>query len=718
MNGPICSKIHDGVAVITINHPPVNALTTGVPQGIVEALNAVRDDVTVRSVVIHGAGRNFAAGADIKEFVRFVAGHGPMPELNRWFNAIEDFPKPVIMAIHGAALGAGLELAMAGHYRIATADAQLGQPEVKIGLIPGAGGTQRLPRLVGVKQAAEMCALGEPITAADALASGLIDRVVAQRGAGPQSGAEAPASAVSTLDELLEAAIQFARETREIRRTKDCHSKLGSPADAEPILSEIRARCAKSKRGLEAPRAALDAIAAAISTDLEAGLKLEAEIFHRLMSSDQCKALIHAFFAERTVSKVPGLAPDTHVLPIHQVAVVGAGTMGAGIAMALANAGIPVRLRDSDADALQRGMKAIQANYARSIQSGSLTDAQRDQRLSLISPQTDWVGFDQADLVIEAVFESMTIKRDVFAEVDRIAKPSCILASNTSTLNIDRIAAATSRPTMVVGLHFFSPANVMRLLEIVRGRETAPEVLATAMAFAKNIKKVGVVVGNGLGFVGNRMIIPYMDEAQFLVEEGATPEQVDRVLTGFGMAMGPFAVADLSGLDVFWHIHEGRFSATSTAREPLGLELLYRQGRYGQKTQAGWFKYGSDRKPKPDTEVVEQVQAAATQQGISQREISDAEILDRCLLALINEGAKLLEEGIASRAVDIDVIYMTGYGFPSHRGGPMFFADTVGLKKILKRIRELQKEQADVRWKPAGLLETLVAEGKRFGELA
>jgi 3-hydroxyacyl-CoA dehydrogenase len=599
-------------------------------------------------------------------------GAGPLPEFHRWLNMIEDSAKPVIMAIHGQAFGAGLELAMAGHYRILDDKAQVGQPEVKIGLIPGAAGTVRLPRLVGVEKAAEMCVFGEPLSARDALAAGLVDRI--------------------SQGDVVSKAVMHASNITQVRRTRDL-----------PIRGSLPLLTIKSR--LQAPRANLEAIEKTSKLDFEQGCRAEAEIFRRCLGSSEAKALIHAFFAERAASKVDGVTKDTAVYPIFSAAVIGAGTMGGGIAMAIANSGIPVRLKDTSRDQLERGLATIRKNYDRSVVNGRMTPVQRDERLARITPQLDFAGFDQADIIIEAVFESLDLKKRVFAEMDRIAKPTCLLASNTSTLDIDGLARATSRPHMVLGTHFFSPANVMRLLEIVRGKDTAPEVLATALALAKTLKKVGVVSGNGFGFIGNRLVIPYMDQAQFLVEEGATPEQVDRVLTDFGMAMGPFAVADMSGLDVFMSIRKERVSKPGE-RETVGVPLLCAKGRYGQKTKAGWFKY-DDRKATPDAEVVAWVHAAAREARIEQRTITDEEILDRCIYALVNEGARVLEEGIAARASDIDVVYLTGYGFPNFRGGPMFYADTVGVPKVLARIREFG-------WKPAPLLERLVKEGRGF----
>lgn len=663
-------SIHNGVGVITINNPPVNALGSGVPEGIKTAVHALEENPEVRSIVMIGGGRTFVAGADIHEFVEVIEGRGGMPALHPAFFAIEDCTKPVIMAIHGAALGGGLELAMAGHYRVAAPDAQVGQPEVKIGLIPGAGGTQRLPRLAGIVKAAEMCAFGEPIPAREALEAGIIDKLID--------------------GDLLEGAIAFAHGVTGVRRTRDLAVR---PGDTGVIRHNLRT-------ALIAPSAALDAVEAAMTLPFEAGIRRETELFERCLHSDQCKALIHAFFAERAVAKVPDIPKGTPVYPIRQAAVIGAGTMGGGIAMALANAGIPVLIRDADNNALDRGMGTIRRNYERSVKTGRLTAAAAEERLARITPQLGWTGFEQADIVIEAVFESLTLKQQVFTELDQIAKPECVLATNTSTLDVDAIAAATARPEKVLGMHFFSPANVMRLVEIVRGRASEKSAVATVMALAKALKKIGVVVGNGFGFVGNRMFLPYMEQAELLVEEGAAPKQVDRALTAFGMAMGPLAVADLSGIDVFWRIQQEAPAAIGN-RRASAIEKLHAAGRYGQKTRAGWYRYDENRKPLPDPDVLALVQK-------QHRKIEDQEIVERCIYALINEGAKVLEEGIALRSADIDVVYLAGYGFPSYRGGPMFYADTVGLDKILDRVRIFG-------WEPAGLLERLVAEGKRFG---
>ena len=660
-------SVQGDIGVITIDNPPVNALSSAVLEGLRTAFDALEKHTDVRAIVVMGSGRTFVAGADINELAEIHAGIGQMPPFHPVLNAIENCTKPVIMAIHGMALGGGLELAMAGHYRVATPDAQVGQPEVKIGLIPGAGGTQRLPRLAGVAEAAEMCAFGDSIPTDVAKDWGILDWIVK--------------------GDLREGAIEFAHEVmgQPVWKTRDRDDKL-IPTEA---LAALRAQCKRSRRNLIAPLAAIDAVELAITTSFDEGLRREAEIFERCLFSDQCKALIYAFFAERAVAKVPDIPKDTALYAIRSAGVIGAGTMGGGIAMALANAGIPVRVKDTEQAALDRGLATIRKNYERSVKSGRLTTAAAEERIARISPQLGWEGFDQVDIIIEAVFESMALKKQVFAEIDKIAKRECVLASNTSTLDIDAIAAVTSRPEMVIGTHFFSPANVMRLVEIVRGKATEKPVIATAMALAKTLKKVGVVVRNGFGFVGNRMVFPYMNEAQFLVEEGATPEQVDRALTDFGMAMGPLAMADMSGIDVFWRI-EQEFPPRTGTKAPEAIAKLYAAGRYGQKTGAGFYRYDENRKPVPDPDVFKLVQKDT-------RSISDEEIVERCIYALINEGFKVLEEGIASRAVDIDVIYLTGYGFPAYRGGPMFYADLVGLKKIHARVVEFG-------WTPAALL--------------
>jgi len=688
----------DGAAVLRISNPPVNALSAGVPEAIASAIASAEANAAVRAIVLMGAGRTFIAGADIKQLEEMAWGRGPgPPSLHELLQQIEACAKPVIMAIHGTALGGGLELAMAGHYRVATSDAQLGQPEVNLGIIPGAEGTQRLPRLVGVEKAIEMCVSGKPIKAPDALAAGLINAVL--------DGDLAVSAAAYARSVVGRAAHPKISERR---------VALRQAATLAEALSQGRELARKSKRNLIAPLKAVDAIEAAATLPFEEGCRRERQLFQECVVSDQCRALIHAFFAERGAGKMPGIGRDTSVGPIERVAVVGAGTMGGGIAMACVNAGLSVRLRDNDQPALDAGLAAIRKNYAASVQRGRLTAEDVAQRMQMIHPQIDYSGFESADVIIEAVFENAALKTKIFSELSSVAKPGAILASNTSTLNIDEFAAATGHPENVLGLHFFSPANVMRLLEIVPGKGSSNSTLATGLAFAKRLSKVGVVVGNCRGFVGNRMMFPYMYEAQFLVEEGATPEQVDSALTSFGMAMGIFEVDDMAGLDIAWRVRQelGQF-ADPRLRRPLVADRLCEMGRYGQKTGNGWYAYSDDRKPKPDPEVLALIREQARRAEIPQRQFSQEQIVERALYGLINEGARILEEGIALRAADIDIIYLNGYGFPAWRGGPMFYADTVGLPKIYERIREFHREHGE-RWRPADLLRNLAETSTTF----
>ena len=684
--------LHDDVAVITLANPPVNALTEEVHQGIQAAIRTAAADPDVRAVVLVGAGSTFCGGVDLREIQQIIAGERsrgcllPLALLQE----IEDCPKPVVAAIHGSALGGGLELAMSAHYRVSTPSARMGQPEVKVGLIPGASGTQRLPRLVGVAKAVEMCAFGEPISAQEALALGLVDRIVA--------------------DDLMQGAIAFAREAigQPMPRTRE--------RDVEPdSLETAPERAQRTRRGQQAPLAAIDAVEAATELSFEDGCRREAELFDDCLRSTQSKAMIHAFFAERAVSKVPDVPAETQSFDIQRVAIVGAGTMGGGIAMTFANAGIPTLLKDASQGALDRGMASIARNYAGSVKKGALSQAAMDQRLALIAPQLTYAGFERADVIVEAVFEDMDVKREVFAQLDGIAKPSCVLASNTSTLDIDQMASATTRPEVVIGLHFFSPANVMRLLEIIRGRATSKEAIATSMALARRLGKVGVLARNCRGFIGSRMMEPYWREAEFLVEEGASVEEVNQALYGFGMAMGPLAMADLVGLDIAWRIRQVfREAANPGVRQPRVIDLLYKMGRFGQKTGHGWSSYDAARKPSVDPETAALIEQAAREAGIERRRILSQEIVDRCVYGLVNEGARLLEEGIALRASDIDVVYLTGFGFPVWRGGPMFYADTVGLPQVLKRIEEFQTKHGPGLWTPAPLLRRLAESGKTF----
>jgi 3-hydroxyacyl-CoA dehydrogenase len=687
------------VGVITIDNPPVNALRPGVAEGVQTGLTQLLGDDGVRAIVLIGAGRTFPAGADIKEFGKITSGQTSRRlALAPMLQALEDCPKPVIAAIHGTAFGGGLETAMACHYRVAVASAQVGQPEVKLGLIPGAGGTQRLPRLAGLARAAEMCALGDPVRAADALQAGILDRVVE--------------------GDLLQGALAFARDVlargEPPRRTRDLPVLPPAPGAIEAVRDAIRTR----SRGLFAPLKAVEAVEAAGTLPFAEGLDKEAELFQECLFSDQSKALIHVFFSERAVSKVPGVSKDTPVVPIRRAAVVGAGTMGGGIAMAYANAGLPVLLKEVSQEALDRGLATIRKNYSAAVQRGRLSQADMDQRLSRIEPTLSYDRFREADIVVEAVFEGMELKKQVFAELDRVTRPDAILASNTSTLDIDALASMTTRPGQVIGHHFFSPANVMRLLEIVRGKATTPAVIATSMALAKALGKVGVLVGNCTGFVGNRMFGPYQREAQFLLEEGARVEEVDAALVEFGMAMGPLAVGDLAGLDVGWRIRkEYQHLVPKGRRVPLVADRLCERGRFGQKTGAGWYRYPEgSRAPVPDPEVEKLIEECAAGAGIVRRTIAAREIVERIVYALVNEGARILEEGFALRASDIDVIYVHGYGFPAHRGGPMWYADTVGLAKVLERVRQFERQHGEL-WAPAPMLTRLAQDGNTFADL-
>ena len=624
----------DDISIVTIDNPPVNALSAAVASGIAATVTQIEKDETAKGVVFIGAGRTFIAGADIKEFGERTSGKIICREsLKPLLLRIENLRMPVVMAIHGTAFGGGLELAMAGHYRIALATAQVGQPEVKLGIIPGAAGTQRLPRLAGVAKAVEMCTEGAPVKAEDALRAGILDRLVE--------------------GDLLTAAIGFAKEVagKLAPKTRERNEKLGTREQNAPILAAAREMAGKKQRGLLAPLAAIEAIDAATTLSFEEGCRKEEELFTKCLFSDQSKALIHAFFGEREVAKIPGLAKETPTRRVNSVGIVGAGTMGGGIAMVFANAGIPVVLKETDPSAL-----------------------------------------------------------------DRVCKPGAILATNTSSLDIDEIASATARPQSVIGTHFFSPANVMRLLEIVRGAATSKEVIVTCMQLSKRIGKVGVLVGNCMGFVGNRMFGPYRREAQFLVEEGASVSAVDSALYDFGMAMGPLATGDLAGLDVGWLIRkEFRHLQKPGVRQAFLEDRLCELGRFGQKTGAGWYKYDENRKASPDPQVFGLIRQWTSDAKIPQREIAANEIVDRCIYTLVNEGAWLLEEGIALRAVDIDIIYLNGYGFPAYRGGPMWYADTVGLKKVYARIREFQQRLGNW-WEPAPLLQRLAEQGKTFAE--
>ncbi len=705
MSQLVRTSVTKGVGVIIVDNPPVNALSPGVPAGILAGIDGFVADDAVSAIVLIGAGRTFIAGADIKQFGKITSGQKPSgPGLVTVVHALEDSPKPTVAAIHGYAFGGGLETAQGCHYRVALESAKVGQPEVKLGIIPGAQGTQRLPRLVGVEKALTICALGDPVAALEARRIGILDAVF------PGAGH----------DELLAAAVDFAAGVSDSgtahTKVSERDEKLCSAAECRALCSAAEAIVRKARRGQAAPLRAIEAVGCAVTLPFSEGIKREREIFQECLFSTQSKALIHQFFAARNARKIPGIPKGSPARPIRSAAVLGAGTMGGGIAMCYANAGIPVRLKEVSQDALARGMSTIRKNYQRSVRSGRFTPEYVQERLGLITPQTTWDGFAEVDIVVEAVFEDMALKREVFGQIDAVAREGAVLATNTSTLSVDEIALATSRPADVIGHHFFSPANVMRLLEIVRGERTSSEVVATSLQLAKTLRKVGVLVGNCHGFVGNRMFHPYRREAQFLAEEGARPADIDRVLYAFGAAMGPLAVGDLAGLDVGMRVRrEAPQLYPPGTRRPLAEDALCELGRYGQKTKKGWYRYGEGRSRHEDPQVDDVLRGIAEEHSIRQRTIADDEIRDRTVLALVNEGARILEEGIALRSSDIDVIYAYGYGFPPYRGGPMFYADTVGLDRVLDRVREFHDQHGHW-WTPAPLLERLAAAGGSFSE--
>jgi 3-hydroxyacyl-CoA dehydrogenase len=677
----VTTRRQDHVLVVTIDNPPVNALSPGVAENIAAAVREAQNDGDVTGIVVIGAGSTFVAGADIREFDRIVAGERTMIALNPLFNEIESSGKPVVMALHGNVLGGGLELAMAGHYRIASPLTKLGQPEVKLGLIPGAGGTQRLPRLAGTEAALQMCVFGEPIGAKRARELGLVDSVVE--------------------GDLLQAACAFLLDSPPPRRTRDQMANLSSPDEAQALAARVKQEVGRRLRHQAAPLAAVDAICAAAALPFEEGLKHEARLFAECLFGEQSRALIHTFFGERTVSRVPELLKDIRPLDVRLAGIVGAGTMGSGIAQCYAAAGIPVLLTDTDADALERGMTGIRAALAGQAAKGRITAQAVEERLALITPVKDWSGFERCDLILEAVFEDFDLKQSVFAQMDQIARPGAILASNTSTLDIDALAQSTKRPGRVIGHHFFSPAPVMKLLEIVRGAVTESEALVTSIALARRLKKTAVISRNAFGFIGNRMFEPYRAQAVSIAEEGAQPWDVDRALVEWGMAMGPLAVGDLSGLDVFWRMKQMALRAGIAHLDSETFEdRLVGQGRLGQKSGAGWHLYDVNRKTTPDPDVEQQLRLYAAEMAIPQRRFTPEQIVERCLDALINEGGRLLTEGVARCDVDVDMVYVLGYGFPAWRGGPMFYASRMGKRKIHERLLR-RYEQHGPFWKPS-----------------
>jgi 3-hydroxyacyl-CoA dehydrogenase len=686
-------KVDGDVAVITLNNPPVNGLGHATRKGVVEGIQRALDDQAVRAVVIIGAGKAFSGGADIREFNTPLMTAEPI--LHTVIDVVENSSKPVVAALHSVAMGGGLELALGCNYRVASPGAQIALPEVKLGLIPGAGGTQRLPRLVGLELGLNMVVSGNPVLSEKLAATRLFDQIVE--------------------GDLLQGAIAFARQVAEARPLPKVRDIRIDYPDHEAFLQFSRNTVKAVAGALPAPLKCVEAIAAAVTHKFEDGLKAERKLFIELVQGPESKALRHAFFSERAAAKIPDVRSDTPVRQIRAAAVVGAGTMGGGIAMNFANAGIPVTILEMRQEALDKGLATIRKNYESTVKKGKLTPEKFEQRMGLIGGTLDYQEIAGADIVVEAVFEDMAVKEDVFRKLDAVMKPGAILATNTSTLDVNRIAGFTQRPQDVVGTHFFSPANVMKLLEIVRGAQTGVDVLATVMALAKKLKKTGVVSGVCDGFIGNRMIEQYSRQAGFLLEEGCTPQQVDRAMEQFGFAMGPFRMGDLAGNDIGWYIRKRRYVEKPEVTYSKTADLLCEMGRFGQKTGAGWYDYKpGDRKAYPSGLVDQMIVQHSADIGVERRQISDREIVERLVYSLVNEGARILEEGIALRASDIDMAYLTGYGFPLHRGGPMFHADSVGLYNVLRTVENFAKGRHGDAWKPAPLLVRLAGEGKTF----
>ena len=679
-------SVEEGVAVLTLNNPPVNALSQGVRQGLKDGVEKALADDSAQAIVIFCEGRTFIAGADISEF-----SSGPTePNFHAVLSTMDDSSKPIVAAIHGTALGGGLETALCCNYRVAVGSAKFGLPEVNLGLLPGAGGTQRLPRVVGVEKTLAMVTSGVPIGAAEAHKLGLVDQLVE--------------------GDLRTEALAFARDKAAQGgahpRVRDNDDKLQSAKDNPEIFAATRKMLARKTRGFLAPEYNIRCIEAAVNQPFDEGLKTEGKLFAELMAGPQSQAQQYFFFSERQAGKVPGLAEDAKELPIAKVGVIGGGLMGGGISMNFANVGVPVTIVETNQEALDRGLGTIRKNYENTARKGRLTEEAVEQRCGLIQGTLDMADLADCDLVIEAVFENMAVKKDIFTRLDGIAKPGAILASNTSALDLNEIASVTSRPESVIGLHFFSPANVMKLLEVVRGEKTSDDVIKTSMALAKRIRKVAVLVGVCPGFVGNRILFMRQIEANKLALEGAPIQQVDKVLFDFGFPMGAFQMGDLAGLDLGWDKENSN---------PMDVkDRLCEMGRRGQKTAAGFYDYDDKRQPTPSAITTELFAEVAAAQGVSQGDISDEEILDRCLLPMINEGAKILDEGIAVRASDIDVTYVYGYGWPVYRGGPMHYANSLGLDKVLAKIRHYHETTGDDFWAPSPLLVSLAEQGKRF----
>jgi 3-hydroxyacyl-CoA dehydrogenase len=687
---PVTDLSMDGdVAVITLNSPPVNALSANVREGLFEGFKAATADPAAKAIVLICEGRTFIAGADITEF----GGASRGPSLFDVQEMMENAPKPVIAAIHGTALGGGLEVALVAHYRVAVPSARLGLPEVNLGLLPGAGGTQRLPRVAGPEKALEMMTSGRHAPAKEALEMGLVDEL-AEEG------------------KLREAAVAFARrcvaENKPLVRVRDNNSKVEAARGKPEIFEAFRKANARKFRGFLAPEYNIRCIEAAVNLPFDEGLAVERKLFGELVTGSQSAAQRYSFFAERQAQKIPDVPDDTPLIPVKSVGIIGAGTMGGGIAMNFANVGIAVTIVEVQKEALERGLKVIRGNYERTASRGGITAAQVEERMALITGSLDMNDLAPVDLVIEAVFERMDVKKDIFTKLDAICKPGAILATNTSGLNIDEIASVTKRPEAVIGLHFFSPANVMKLLEIVRADHTSKSVIATSMKLAKQIGKIAALVGVCPGFVGNRILAQRQREAQKLVMEGAMPWDVDRVLYDFGFPMGPFAMSDLAGLDIGWVKERSKGESIR--------DVLCEMDRRGQKTGAGYYDYDENRNAKPSPVTEKIINDFIVKTGSNPRTVSDEEILERCIYPMINEGVKILEEGKAIRSSDIDVVWQNGYGWPVYRGGPMWYGDQIGPAKVLEKMKEFQAKMGDD-FKPSALLEKLVAEGKKFSDL-
>jgi len=698
MKGTVHYEARGNIALLSIDNPPVNPLSSGVRQGLFDGVsNALADDA-IEAIVLTGMHRAFIAGADISEFgAAATEGVG----LGEALDKMEGSTKPIIAAINGTAFGGGLEVALCCDYRIAAATAPVGLPEVKLGLLPGAGGTQRLPRLIGAEAAVQAIVSGNPIMAPDALTMGIVDRVA--------SG------------DIVDDAIDYAQEIigagAATRKIRDLEDKVSADRGNTALFEKFAANLDKTHRGQFAPAQILQCIEAAVNAEsFDEGMAVERARFAECMSDPQREALIHIFFAERAANKIPGLPKDVPLLDINKGSVIGAGTMGGGIAMCFANAGIPVRVHDNEPENLARGMKVIEGNYARTVSKGRLTQEEMDKRMSLIIPTENFDDLGDGDIVVEAVYENLDLKKEIFARLDKVMKQGALLATNTSGLDVDAIAGMTDRPEFVCGMHFFSPANVMRLLEVVRGKDSSPVVLGTAMALGKRLGKVSVMAGNCPGFIGNRMLGGYTRQAALMILEGATPAQVDKVIFDFGLAMGPFTMNDMVGLDLGWRARKMMGGSNEvTARIP---DELCELGRYGQKNGKGYYQYAEgDRTPRPDPEADAVIAKVSEDLGYTRRDFSDDEILKRCMYPLVNIGAKLLEEGHALRAGDIDTVYVNGYGFPTYVGGPMWFADTQGLDNVLADMERFFEETGDEVWKPSDLLKKLVSEGKNFASL-